>query len=302
MVPALLVSCLPPSTACETHAWTDVSTSDRPTADDVTLSILSRIKAAGYTALVVTLDTFALGYRPRDLENAYLPFLQGEGLQIPFSDPVFMKQNGEDHTDSKWNGPGEKAPGVEAQVRDDDAKDRLVEMSMNALRQTSSGCYRTWDDVAFLRKNWDGPLLLKGIQTAADAEKAIDINVDGIIVSNHGGRQVNGAIPSIRALDHITRSEKVKNSKLTILFDSGIRTGADIIKALALGAHAVLVARPYMWGLALGGQDGVEFVLKGMLADLEMTMALAGKAKISDLDRSMLMPNMSVADQLRARL
>ena len=204
-----------------------------PTSDDVTLSILSRVKKAGYTALVVTLDTFSLGYRPRDLEEAYLPFLKGEGLQTLFTDPVFMKKHDEDHTSTKWNGPGETPSGVQDQVRDEEQKDRLVEMSMNALRETSAGNYRTWEDLAFLRKNWDGPLLVKGIQSAEDAERAVDAKMDGIIVSNHGGRQVGGAIPSLRALDLITRSKKVRDSGLTILFDSGIRTGAGMIKALA---------------------------------------------------------------------
>lgn len=273
-----------------------------PTDNEVTLSILSRVKKAGYTALVVTLDTFALGYRPRDLEASYLPFLKGEGLQTLFSDPVFMRKNNEDHTSTKWNGPGESPSGVQDQMRDEEQRDRLVEMSMNALRETSAGNYRTWDDVAFLRKNWDGPLLLKGIQSAEDAEKAIDAKVDGIIVSNHGGRQVAGAIGSLRALDLITRSKKVRESGLTILFDSGIRTGADIIKALALGAHAVCVGRPYLYALALGGQEGVEHVIRALLADLEVTMALAGRPKIQDLNRSILMPAKSIAQDLRARL
>lgn len=206
-----------------------------------------------------------------------------------------MKNNGEDHTSTKWNGPGESPSGVQDQMRDEEQRDRLVEMSMNALRETSAGNYRTWEDVAFIRKNWDGPLLLKGIQSAEDAERAIDAKVDGIIVSNHGGRQVAGAIPSLRALDLITRSKKVRDSGLTILFDSGIRTGSDIIKALALGAHAVCVGRPYLYGLALGGQDGVEHVLKGILADFEITMALAGRPRVKDLNRSILMPNESIA-------
>jgi hypothetical protein len=144
-----------------------------------------------------------------------------------------MKKHDEDHTSTKWNGPGETPSGVQDQVRDEEQKDRLVEMSMNALRETSAGNYRTWEDLAFLRKNWDGPLLVKGIQSAEDAERAVDAKMDGIIVSNHGGRQVGGAIPSLRALDLITRSKKVRDSGLTILFDSGIRTGAGMIKALA---------------------------------------------------------------------
>jgi lactate 2-monooxygenase len=138
----------------------------RPISKDFTLSLLSRAKASGYTALVVTLDTFSLGFRPRDLENAYLPFLKGEGCQMYFSDPVFMKKHGEDHTDTKWNGPGESPIGVEAQSRDETQKYRLLELSMAALAETSRGHFFTWEDVAFLRENWKGPLVLKGIQTA----------------------------------------------------------------------------------------------------------------------------------------
>jgi len=204
-----------------------------PVSEDVTLSLLGRAKAAGYTALVVTLDTFSLGYRPRDLEAAYLPFLHGQGLQNLFSDPVFMKGHGEDHTNTKWNGPGETPIGVEGQLRDPAQRERLVEMSMAALRETNSGHFFTWKDVAFLRKHWSGPLILKGIQTVEDAHKAIEAKADGIIVSNHGGRQVNGAMPSLLALEKIGESQKVKESGLTVLFDSGIRTGADVVKALA---------------------------------------------------------------------
>ena len=123
--------------------------------------------------------------------------------------------------------------GVEAQIRDEDQHMRLVQLSVAGLAQTSSGIFRTWEDLGFLRKHWEGPLIIKGIQRVADAEKAIDFGIDGIIVSNHGGRQVDGATASLRALDRITSSPKVINSKITILFDSGIRTGADIIKALA---------------------------------------------------------------------
>lgn len=208
-------------------------THNRPVSEDVTLSLLGRAKAAGYTALVVTLDTFSLGYRPKDLEAAYLPFLHGQGLQNLFSDPVFMGKLGEDHRDPKWNGPGEVPIGVEAQVRDPDQLERLIQVSMAALGETNSGHYFTWKDVAFLRKNWDGPLILKGIQTLEDAHKAIEARVDGIVVSNHGGRQVNGALPSLHALEEIGKCPKVKDAGLTILFDSGVRTGADVVKALA---------------------------------------------------------------------
>lgn len=209
------------------------SSFNRPITKEVTQSLLSRAKAAGYTALVVTCDTFSIGFRPRDLEEAYLPFFQGEGLQNLFTDPVFMAREGHDHTSTKWNGPGELPPGVEVGWRDEDERDVIQQTSMAALAETNSGHFFQWKDVESLRSMWDGPLVLKGIQSVADAEKAVDIGVDGIVVSNHGGRQVDGAIGSLRALENISASAKVKSSQMTIIFDSGIRTGADVIKALA---------------------------------------------------------------------
>ncbi|KAL7007332.1 hypothetical protein EMMF5_003171 [Cystobasidiomycetes sp. EMM_F5] len=256
-----------------------------PITKEVTQSLLSRAKAAGYTALVVTCDTFSIGFRPRDLEEAYLPFFQGEGLQNLFTDPVFMAREGHDHTSTKWNGPGELPPGVEVGWRDEDERDVIQQTSMAALAETNSGHFFQWKDVESLRSMWDGPLVLKGIQSVADAEKAVDIGVDGIVVSNHGGRQVDGAIGSLRALENISASAKVKSSQMTIIFDSGIRTGADVIKALALGAHAVFLGRPYMWGLALGGQEGVEQVLRSILAEMEVNMALAGLTSVTDIQK-----------------
>jgi len=155
------------------------------------------------------------------------------------------------------------------------------------LAETNSGQFRRWEDVKFVRDNWDGPLVLKGIQSVADAEKAIEIGVQGIVVSNHGGRQVDGGIPSLYALDKICQSPTIlaaqKSGKLTVLFDSGIRTGSDIIKALALGAQAVLLGRPYMYGLALGGEKGIEQVLRSILADLEVTMGLSGFRNLGEI-------------------
>jgi len=146
---------------------------------------------------------------------------------------------------------------------------------------------RPWEDVKFLRDNWSGPLILKGIQCAQDAEWALDFGVDGIVVSNHGGRQVDGAIPSLYALVNIMKSPKVREAqrtgKLTILFDSGIRTGSDVIKALALGAQAVLLGRPWLYGLMAGGQAGVEQVLKHTLADLDSNLSLAGYRSLGDI-------------------
>jgi lactate 2-monooxygenase len=217
-----------------------------PDDRDLTISFLDRAKAAGYSALVVTLDTFMLAWRPYDLDNAYLPFLRGLGNQNYFADPVFSASAGEDpilHWASLFGNP--------------------------AL---------TWDDLIFLREHWDGPIALKGIQGTEDARRAVDAGMDGIIVSNHGGRQVDGAIAALDALPEITHAV---GDQIDVLFDSGIRTGADVVKALALGAKAVLLGRPYAYGLALGGEAGVRHVLRCLLADLELTLRLSGHADVA---------------------
>jgi isopentenyl diphosphate isomerase/L-lactate dehydrogenase-like FMN-dependent dehydrogenase len=149
----------------------------------------------------------------------------------------------------------------------------------------SSGTYREWSDLQVLRKYWDGPIVLKGIQTVEDAHRAIEHGMDGIIVSNHGGRQLNGAISSLDALAEIGADEKVVGSGMTVLFDSGIRTGSDVLKAIALGAKAVLVGRPYVYGLAMGGESGVKHVLNCILADLDNSMANLGKKSLAEINR-----------------
>ncbi|EDR13677.1 uncharacterized protein LACBIDRAFT_230911, partial [Laccaria bicolor S238N-H82] len=234
----------------DSHRWFQLYW---PRTNDVTLSLLNRAKASGYKALVVTLDTMGLGWRPHDLATAYMPFAHGVGIQVGKSDPVFMARYG-------------KQPGVF--------------FGREWLKEANSGLYRDWEDLRFLRDNWEGPLVLKGIQSVHDAEKALEYGVNGIIVSNHGGRQVDGAIPSLYALETIMMSTKIKEAQqsgtLTILFDSGIRTGSDIFKAIALGAQAVLIGRPWLYGSIVGGQAGVEQVLKHTLADLDNTLGLAG--------------------------
>lgn len=135
------------------------------------------------------------------------------------------------------------------------------------------GTSHSWEDIKFLQKHWDGPIILKGIQTVEDAKKCVDVGVQGIVVSNHGGRQVDGGVGSLAMLPGIVDAV---GGKLEIIFDSGIRCGADIAKALALGAKMVLVGRPYIYGLALGGQEGVTHVFKSLLGDLELTLHLAG--------------------------
>jgi lactate 2-monooxygenase len=219
-----------------------------PTDRELAVSFVSRAAAAGYTAVVITLDTLVLGWRPRDLTHAYLPFLQGVGLANYTSDPVFRSRLGDADPDAL-------APTVA----------RWIEVFANPDL--------SWEDVAWLRERTERPVLLKGICSADDARHAVDAGVDGLIVSNHGGRQVDGAVAALDALPEVCAAVP---PKLPVLFDSGIRTGADAVKALALGAQAVLLARPPMWGLALGGEEGVRHVLRGFLAELDNTLAMAG--------------------------
>jgi lactate 2-monooxygenase len=226
-----------------------------PTEDAVTVSILDRAKAAGHSVLVVTLDTWTLGWRPHDLDLSYLPFLRGVGTAIPFSDPAFRA-------------------GLAAAPEDDlmAAVGRWVPMfTGTALR---------WDRLDLLREHWDGPIVVKGVQHVDDALHALDAGMDGIVVSNHGGRQVDRAIGSLDALPPIVAAV---DGRAAILFDSGIRSGADAAVALAMGADAVLLGRPYVYGLALGGQDGVRHVLRSVLAELDLTLALSGFADLTQL-------------------
>lgn len=190
-----------------------------------------------------------------DLPLSYNPFLRPDhiGTAIGLSDPVFRARFKEKH-------------GKECEH---DMSTADAEWAGTIFPGTS----HSWEDVAFLQKHWDGPIILKGIQTVADAKKCVEIGVQGIVVSNHGGRQVDGGVSSLAMLPKIVDAI---GDKLEILFDSGIRCGADVAKALALGAKMVLVGRPYIYGLALGGQAGVSHVFKSLLGELELTLHLAG--------------------------
>ncbi|GAA3836574.1 lactate 2-monooxygenase [Streptomyces phyllanthi] len=218
---------------------------------EVTRSFLDRAKAAGYSVLVVTLDTPLLAWRPRDLDQAYLPFLHGVGTANYFSDPVFQA-------------------GLAKPVHEDPDAAVLRFVSLFA----DPG--KTWPDLGFLRDNWDGPIVLKGVLHPDDARLALDAGMDGVVVSNHGGRQVAG---SVAAADALPRVAEAVGDRMTVLFDSGVRTGDDMFKALALGAEAVLVGRPYVYGLALDGQAGVEHVIRCLLAEFDLTLALSGHAR-----------------------
>jgi isopentenyl diphosphate isomerase/L-lactate dehydrogenase-like FMN-dependent dehydrogenase len=229
---------------------------------ELTVSMLQRAERAGYKALVVTLDTAMLGWRERDLRHTYLPFLQGQGLANYFSDPVFRALLLE---------PPERNP--------------TPAIALWGSLFTNPAL--TWSDIPFLRQHTRLPILLKGILHPADAARALEAGVDGIIVSNYGGRQVDGAVGALDALPAVV---KEVNGRVPVLFDSGIRRGADVFKAVALGAKAVLLGRPYIWGLAVAGEQGVRDVVLNLLADLDLTLALSGHTSCRTLDASALAP------------
>jgi lactate 2-monooxygenase len=227
---------------------------------ELTASMVQRAERAGYSALVVTLDTHSLGWRERDLHHGYLPFMLGQGLANYFSDPIFRGLLAQ---------PPEQNPMAAIQL----------------WGSLFSNPALTWKDIVFLRQHTRVPIILKGILHANDAARALEAGVDGLIVSNHGGRQVDGGIGALDALPSVVREV---NGRVPVLFDSGIRRGADVFKALALGARAVLLGRPYMWGLAVAGEAGVREALLNLVADLDLTLALSGYTCCRELDASAL--------------
>lgn len=259
--------------------------------DDLVASFVQRAEAAGYDAIVVTLDTTLLGWRPRDLDLGYLPFLRARGIANYVSDPVFRSL------------PAEPAA-AERPAAGLGALGSLVEL-LRAWPENPLGALRsgealaavrrfiavysrpnlTWDDLPDLRRHTRLPILLKGILHPDDARKAVAAGVDGLIVSNHGGRQVDGAVAALDALPPVVAAVE---GRVPVLFDSGIRTGADVLKALCLGARAVLLGRPWVHGLALAGEAGVRQVLQDVVADLDLTLGLSGLCSLADLSPEVL--------------
>ena len=231
-----------------------------PNDDELAGSLIRRAEAAGYTAIVLTVDNYLPGWKPRDLQQAYLPFLEGVGIAQYLSDPVFRS-------------------GLEQAPEED------IGAAVGHFLGVFANPRLTWERLEWLRGATTLPIVVKGILHPDDAREARERGVDAIVVSNHGGRQIDGAIASLDALPPVLDAV---GEGLAVLLDSGIRSGADAFKALALGADAVLVGRPYLWGLALDGQAGVETVLRGLLAELDLTMTLSGFTRASEIDSSAL--------------
>ncbi|MEZ0363736.1 alpha-hydroxy-acid oxidizing protein [Mycobacterium sp. pUA109] len=224
-----------------------------PKDRELAASLVHRAEAAGYQAIVIALDQSVTGWRPRDLATAYSPPLRGHCLANYTSDPVFRAALAQ---------PPEQDP--QATMR------HWSQIWNNPL---------TWDDLPWLRSLTALPLIVKGICHPDDARRAKDGGVDGIYCSNHGGRHANGGLPTLDCLPALVQAA----DGLPVLFDSGIRSGADIIKALALGATAVGIGRPYAYGLALGGAGGVVHVLRSLLAEADLIMAIDGYPSLADL-------------------
>ena len=224
------------------------------------VSLLQRAEAAGYGAVVLTLDVPFLAWREGDLENAFLPFMHGQGLGNFVSDPVFC---------AALDAPPEEDP----------------QGAAKRFGQIFGNPSLTWDDLAWLRRQTSLPIVLKGILAPEDARLAIDHGAAGVVVSNHGGRQIDGAIGALDALPAIVEAVA---GEAEVLFDSGVRRGSDVLKAVALGAGAVLVGRPYIYGLSIGGADGVREVLLNLMADMDLTLGLLGCRSFGELDAGCL--------------
>jgi isopentenyl diphosphate isomerase/L-lactate dehydrogenase-like FMN-dependent dehydrogenase len=265
------------------------------TSDELVASFVGRAEAAGCEAIVVTLDTTMLGWRPRDLDRGYLPFALADGIAQYTSDPVFARMVVE--RGAPGVAPSPRAREVPALIRS------LARMSRNApgrpvanlagarasvqtFLETYSRPSLTWSDLPALRSMTSLPIVLKGIQRPDDARRAVDSGVDGIIVSTHGGRQVDGGRGALDSLPGVVDAV----GALPVLLDSGIRGGADMLKAIALGATAVCLGRPYALALGLAGRAGVSEVIGNVLAEFDLTLGLCGYAAVAEVGPDALVP------------
>jgi len=262
---------------------------------DLVASLVARAEASGCEAVVVTLDTHVLGWRPRDLALGYLPFSRGLGIAQYTSDPVFRRLVRERISTAA---PRERTPITPVAVASfasilrhhpGELRENLrsgeplaaVETFLDVFADPSLG----WSDLAFLRERTRLPIVLKGVLHPDDARRAVDAGVDAVQVSTHGGRQIDGEVAALDALPGVVEAVA---GRLPVLFDSGIRGGADALIALALGARAVAIGRPYAYALAVAGERGVRELLRNVLAELDITLGLAGVRRITDLDESVL--------------
>src|SRR5947209_7248603 len=280
-------------------------------SDALVESLAARAERCGCSAIVITLDTTMLGWRTRDLEGAFLPFLHGKGLAQYTSDPAFRRLITEQ--------PSAAQQAQQAQPRPTPAALRtLIELTRaypdsfwrtllsgrgRAAVQRFSEIYSrpslTWETLAFLRERTDLPILLKGILHPEDAARAVAEGINGVIVSNHGGRQVDGSIATLEALPAVVDAV---DGRIPVLLDSGVRGGADVFKALALGAQAVLIGRPYVYALGIAGRAGVRELLLNLQADFDLTMGLAGCRSVAEIGPEALVaaPGLPDAPQLSA--
>jgi lactate 2-monooxygenase len=258
-------------------------------SNELVASFVKRAEACGCEAIVLTLDTTMLGWRPRDLDLGSLPFMAGQGIAQYTSDPVFR---------SLLSQPLDTANAPKPPLNLQSIATALAQKANfpgGLLKNLSSGDPRAavqrflttysrpslqWDDLKFLRQHTKLPVVLKGVLHPDDAKKALELGIDGLIVSNHGGRQIDGEIASLDALPAVAEAV---NGRIPVLFDSGVRGGADVFKALALGATAVCLGRPYVYGLAVAGQRGVEDIIGNVLAEFDLTLGLAGCVSVKDI-------------------
>ena len=281
-------------------------------SDDLNASLLRRAEASGCEAIVVTLDTHLLGWRTRDLDLAYLPFTRGMGIAQYTSDPVFqqlvrerVRATTDAASDRSTDGaaadrvritPKTLAAGVKiarkgaaltgAGLRES-LRSPLPRAAVETFLDVFSTPALTWDDLAKARTWTALPIILKGIVHPDDASRALDAGLDGVWVSNHGGRQIDRSVPTLAALPDVV--DRV-GGRVPVVFDSGVRGGADAFIALALGATAVAIGRPYGYGLGIAGETGVREVIRNLLAELDITLGLSGHTAVADIGRDALRP------------
>lgn len=268
---------------------------DEPLVD----SLLGRAEASGAEAVVVTLDTTMLGWRPQDLNLGSLPFSQGIGIAQYTSDPRFQQivaervaaRKGQATDDVKVTLGALRSLLSISREHPGDLRSNLRSPTPRAAVETFLDIYSnpglTWEQLATLRDRTSLPFLVKGVLHPDDARRAVEVGASGIVVSNHGGRQVDGAIASLDALPAVRAAV---GPQLPLVLDSGVRTGSDVVKAIALGADAVAIGRPYVYGLALAGRDGVRDVLANIVAELDLTLGLSGVGSVAELGPEVLAP------------